>query len=628
MKLLKFKTFFIYALVGLHFLLAIYYSFRMPWDGDEWYTYNGTTIMALPYQLLINVFNLFLTNLTVSNYIIFRQIGAIFIFILFLFLIIKRKEEAFREFTIISILYTALSAFVIFQEQYFRYYSLYLLLAFVIFYYQLKYFADYNLKRIYFYAFLILSPFLHFFLTWQLVFYLAYQEFNVLSKSIKTVIGLFFSLIFVGFIFFWKPIMTFVLPLAFEGMEAQGTGLRGFSKNIVLKPIVYFIQFFFGHHVAPNENQFVIFLTIGIFISLILSLLILYKIQKSKFWFITICGILPFLLMFVLLEPLTLPGSTQFESKHATFIIPFILYTFTFLKNTKPIFQFAFKSLLITSLVYGVCFSMGNIYQNWDRIKLVSNLSDYIITDGRANLTTAFYLNKDTVKTYYNNEFQDKICTDSKSIFLVYNDYRSYQLLTKEQMWNTGSSSEFRNMKASILLKQLHKNGFKAVDSYSHYPFMCYRFEKTSQIQPIPWFYGQAYSDLHLPINMDENTILGWFPYQFGDTIFLTKPFYYMIESSSTETYNFELIKSDNTKSQLKFINETDKFRSNFCMAFLGYDKKVKEWHKRPLLSSSLAYPGSYFPGTGYIYQFNPIPNDKKLVVKGKGVKVWVGVEK
>ena len=62
----------ILSLLIPHILLSVYYSILMPWGGDEWYTYNQWTIMAVPNTLLVSTLKTILGPVSVHNYLFYR----------------------------------------------------------------------------------------------------------------------------------------------------------------------------------------------------------------------------------------------------------------------------------------------------------------------------------------------------------------------------------------------------------------------------------------------------------------------------------------------------------------------------------------------------------------------------
>lgn len=115
--------------------------------------------------------------------------------------------------------------------------------------------------------------------------------------------------------------------------------------------------------------------------------------------------------------------------------------------------------------------------------------------------------------------------------------------------------------------------------------------------------------------------------YNYGDTVSLSKPFYYFIERSrNNSNSDLAILKRNKNlliKSRLSFNLDNDIFRSSFSLSLNGYDIESLMWHKRPLMSTSLAYPGSYFSNYGKIFEFIPKDNDYALVLDAPNINLY-----
>ena len=196
--LTKKLTIVVSSFLVLHLLLSIYYSIRMPWGGDEWYTYNpSSTIMAVPNTILVIFLKIILGPISVHNYLFYRQIGLLWVMIglLFLLWVMRSRNQFVRRVAISHYFYLVLSSYVFFQEQFFRYYGFYLLASFLSFYALWRFDKQYASKRWYLYAALFVSPFLHLFLAWQLFWYILIKEFTEASRKTKVVFLIFLILV-------------------------------------------------------------------------------------------------------------------------------------------------------------------------------------------------------------------------------------------------------------------------------------------------------------------------------------------------------------------------------------------------------------------------------------------------
>src|SRR5215475_1000967 len=125
----------IYFLLGLAgLILNAAFTLKLPWGGDEWYTYHDSPLMAAPNALLVFLGKLVLGKVSVHNYILYRQIGAFWFALTFAFLIYKDFKARFQPLFLFQSAFLILSSFVIFQVQFFRYYSFYLFCSVLVFY--------------------------------------------------------------------------------------------------------------------------------------------------------------------------------------------------------------------------------------------------------------------------------------------------------------------------------------------------------------------------------------------------------------------------------------------------------------------------------------------------------------
>ena len=67
-------------------LLAIRFGMKVPWGGDEWFSYKHFTIMAYPFSVLTSVIKGLVGEVNPQNYIIYRQQGLLWSLIVYLFL--------------------------------------------------------------------------------------------------------------------------------------------------------------------------------------------------------------------------------------------------------------------------------------------------------------------------------------------------------------------------------------------------------------------------------------------------------------------------------------------------------------------------------------------------------------
>jgi hypothetical protein len=340
--------------------------------------------------------------------------------------------------------------------------------------------------------------------------------------------------------------------------------------------------------------------------------------SKNSILDFSFASIFPFLSMFLFLEPMTLPGATQLIAKHGLFIlswlvvllIPGIFHTHNWVKWFS-------RLTLGFSLFYGSVFSIAMNKENWHEVVKVASDetmdNSTILVHGRSEKNFLFYadntIDSSQIINFYDTSKLSVLLDKSEFISIVLNDYRAYQMLSKEQMWNTGTGSGERFSRIQYLFSSIEKRGFRATNSYTFFPLMCFRFEKdtNSENHYIPWYYNIKYQGIKLPVYLDnKDTLLGWKPINAPfDIAVETFKIYYFIElvGETRQKSVLEISYADGSSSRHNLNSEHNVYRK-FADRRIENSENVYRWHKRPLLSTSLAYPGSWLPSTGFIYLF------------------------
>ena len=615
----------ILSLFVIHLFLSVYYSVLLPWGGDEWYTYNQSSIMAVPNTILVLCLKSVLGAISVHNYLLYRQIGLFWVMIGLVFLLgrIQSSSQFVSRVAIFHSLYLVFSSYVFFQEQYFRYYGFYLLISFLFFYLLWQFDDQYASKRKYLYALLFVSPFLHLFLGWQLFWYILIKEFTQASRKTKVVFLVFLIVVTIPVAVFWKPLMAFVLPMVDDGLEVTSLELRGLSLGLLVKPIYALFQFMFGYDVEPTENWFVL----GLFsIAGVAFIYRLYRLKSENpglFRLTILAGIVPILSMHWILEPLTLPGATQFESKHALFFLPLFLAVFVPARIDKRfIVTYALPMVVLASVGLGSVASFSVPRADWDKIVIlamdVQAKGGVVVVDGRAQGNFFFYSKGkvDPVKviSVYDVADEEDLIVNAPAVLLVTNDWKSYQILSLKQNWNTGSGTEERFNKVAHLLHIVRETDKVCTGSYGSYPLFAFRYESAikhdSVSQPKPGFFDLPYQDITLPINKGGVEVYGCQQLAAGDSLDLGN-------TNSGELSIYHVVSSEDFLPEGTLIGRIESSVGSVAL-ILGaagadtysavYSRPIKEadkwhvWHKRPVFSQSLRYPGSLWPSEGVIY--------------------------
>lgn len=611
------------GVLALHCVLSILYSTRMAWGGDEWHTYSGATVLAVPNTILVAIAKSVLGPVSVHNYLYYRQIGLLWVVVALLFLgwFILRAAGPWSNVASLHYLYIIGSSYVFFQEQYFRYYAFYLFCSFAVFYALWYANQDYRKTRKYLYPLVIISPFLHFFLTWQLVCYLLYKEYTAASVRMKTVFALGCVLGMLPVLFSWRFLMARAMHLASTEMTAASSELRGLSVGLLVKPFYAVFQFLFGYETAPTENWTVIVLFTVIGVGFIWRIYRTRKENPTLFETVAFAGIIPILGMHWLLEPLTPPGATQFESKHALFFLPPFLAVFAPTDHVGGLRRYFLPALLFSSVTIGTAFSFTSPSPEWEKVielALVVQADDgIIIVEGRARDSFLFYSNGriSTNRVMSTSEpHKNEAISDAPSILLVLNNWKSYQPLSIEQNWNSGSDTLLLHGSLSEIFDAVRSSDTRCTASYGSYPLFAFRYDRdipsTPTAQPKPAFFTLPYQDIRLPIEKDDVLVHGWQELANGEVFEIKNSV-----SGRLQLYHF--VRANRPLSEGTVVGRLDSKQGAVELALgrRGFDSYGEffarplrgahpwyRWHKRPATTQSLRYPGSLWPSEGHIY--------------------------
>mgnify|MGYP000370766920 FL=1 len=148
-------------------LFAIRFGMKIPWGGDEWFSYKNLTVMAYPFSLIVSLFKEIIGELNSQNYIFYRQQGLLWSFLVYLFLYlvnIKSKDIYLSHLALFLAFFFSVNPYFLETSQFFRYYQLYIFASVVFTFGIIKYDYEFSQKRIWFYIFMIISFFIHLFL--------------------------------------------------------------------------------------------------------------------------------------------------------------------------------------------------------------------------------------------------------------------------------------------------------------------------------------------------------------------------------------------------------------------------------------------------------------------------------
>ncbi len=316
------------ALVVIHLGLSWWYGLLLPWGGDEWYTYDGRTLMAVPNTLLIESARQILGGVTPENFMFYRLTGVVWTTLAISGLFLLGWSNRKYAFFIPVALFLVLSPFVFYQEQYFRYYAYYLCASFGVFLLIAHCDQDYRRWRFLFWGLLLISPFLYLFLGLQIGIYVAWREWTCLSRKGRIAVGAIGLAALLLVAISWNWLIRTGMEIAFSGMSSVAGDqiLRGLSPGLLIKPFYFVFEAFWGYQVEPTESNLVMVAAFWLFVFLAIRFILLWFRDRDWALLTSVCFLLPLALIYLVLEPLTPSGATQLESKHALFGLPWLLF--------------------------------------------------------------------------------------------------------------------------------------------------------------------------------------------------------------------------------------------------------------------------------------------------------------
>lgn len=624
-----------FALCLACLILNAAFTLKLPWGGDEWYTYHDSPLMAAPNSALVFVAKKLFGEVSVHNYILYRQIGLVWFALTIVFLICQDFKHRSQPLFLFQSVFLVLSSFVIFQVQYFRYYSFYLFCSILFFYLVLHVErAGYATHRIPVILCLLISPFLYVVLTWQLGIFVIANEVRVMDKRRRLIAIPFMIAACLGVIVFSNRLLAAAIHFVYSKASVGSIGRRGLTLGGLMKPVYATFQFAFGYDVEPTENIIVVVVFLLIGTGFLYKLWHLRRINAALFNVTIMGGVIPFVLLYWLLEPLFPPGTTELESKHALFFLPFFVAVLAPARSHgKWIRSLLPACALLVALVLGLQASLTRVTVNWPQVVAIASevqrQGGPILIDGRTSESFFFYadgkIDRNGVYLITDPKLE-QVVNNAPVVAAITNDWKSYQVLTRQQNWNSGTGSESRVSAVENLLALL-KTDRECVRSYVQYPLFAFVYARGAKPsnQPKPGFFTIPYQDIQLPIVKDNITALGWQDVRAGESFDIPMEragqisMVYIIETNSgaREGERIGSIRIGAQEIPLRMGSvPTDGYQSVFSRS-LEKSEVWYEWKKRPVFTQSLKYPGSLFSSTGKIFKTDfMIPASAKLVIE------------
>jgi len=612
--------------------LSVYLGILKGWGGDEWFSYRDFTIMGAPFAILTKIQIYFLGPLSKHNFILFKMQGLVWLAILFLFLLkmySNSKNSDTKYFILFTILFITLNPLLIEQTQFFRYYNLYILSAFTVYFLIRQKGDDFGKNRKLFYGVLAISPFFHLFLFWSLFTFLFFKEVSIIIKKRRWIIVGLLSIFIIVIALNIELLLVNgwnTLMFKYDYVSINNIQHRGVSLGTFIKPIHAIFVLLFGVEVLPLEDMFLSMMFIVLGVSLIFILLKLYKENYKLTLNFLFCGIIPFMSLYLILDPLTLPGMTQAEPKHALFIMPWLIFFLYKLNSYR--FGKIINVLLFSSFLYADYLMISKDYPNWAKVEHTINSNENpVITDtpGDLNLNIindSIIWFQDTLKVKNALQNNDTIC-------IVMQGWGNYQTLSMEQKWNSikGTSVAFGILEQ--LFKNIENSEFHLTDAYSRFPLHCMVFVKNNEIshQSSPWLFDIKYRDLKIPLLIDNQRIIGFEKIENGKEVLIDSSFYYFIQAVDPNEDGFviEITNVNDSKKQYRLDEENDTYRSYYCRS-INHDIVVNAFKKRPLVSNSLRHPGSMFNSQLRLYKYNNFGSYKSFRVINEKTILYLAI--
>ena len=613
----------------LQAFFSIRYGLKVPWGGDEWFSYNNFFIMGLPFSILTSLLKDYLGEVNTNNYILFRQQGLLWSLITYYFLYcvtIISIDKKISKFAIFLAIFLGLSPYFLQTSQFFRYYQLYITSSIIITFGILKYDSVFNQKRKWFYIVLLSSLFIHLFFLIQLCVYILFKELSQLNRKNLIYILSFLGIITLIVVPNLPNILAWSVNMLFPSLTLDYPSIfRGYSISSLLKPFMIIFTFMFGRNLIPLSY---LLLDICYFISglsLIYGLYILIKNRPDLRHPIIFSAILPLIFSVFIIEPISLPMMTQLAPHHVTFLFPWIAYIFYQLWSFSVIGR-GLNLILFCGLIYASYLHQTIDYVDWNKIQKVVGEEEVPVISDNAK-TCEFFLNN-SVTWFQYTERVENIINTCDTISLTMTNWKNYQIIDSLQFWHNpkGSKQEYQSIKG--IIKLLKNNKFSLINGYSFFPIHSFTFARNNEGDwAEPWFYDLKYGDLKLPLFIEDNKIIGFHKIEFGEDTQFDSSCYYFIQTldPTIDTPVIQITNTDGSIFKYNLDDENDLYCSNFCRS-INKNEIVYTYKKRPLVSNSMRYPGSILNSEGRIYKFTEQGEEFSIMPLNRNVTLFIAI--
>ena len=627
---------------------------RTAFTGDEFGTLDIENIhKPIPYHLIVSNHLDYLQPITPENIFHIRLSSLFFtvigIFLWFLYFLDNRYEIFIFSVIIIT------SGFLLRESIFFRYYSYYFLSSTITFLCLVnsskKLKTNHKLLVGFFGA--LFGPYFFYVLNaLQFAFYFVYififeKIQNIKLRLIIFCLPLSFILLtsikpkIIWTLFNWLNIMEHLK------IDTSANIVHGITKSVIIKPFYAVYQMIFGYDIAPTSSILIFLLFILVSMLIVHQIYRIYLEDKNLFLQYSAICIVPFLMIYLFFQVISLPGFTQLETKHGMLMFPLLIALIVKSRTyVSPRISYLLVGAMIICQTTGTLFSYNNKDVDWNyiinKIDIFINSNDKVkvLMDGRSSSTFTFYdqhnVNDELIQ--YTWEPIDSLTTSinkNEKIVLLLNDYKSYTPLTLEQNWNAGGGSLGRVKGLDSLLVLLNRD-YQLVDSYINYPTFLYLLEKKEQKSDKKSFgvWEHHLKDLILPVDISSREkIFSSLLVQPGDSV--------MIKPDSVLALNLENSKNISISTSVGTVTANGKeihlikgeniwdIFAEFYDENVDENKIVHNWYHTPLVSGSIKYDGSYFKHQARIYSLNLDELDGsriKIINTSKisSIRVWI----
>ena len=633
---------------------SYFLSKNTPFTGDEFYTLDIEKIhKPIPYRVVVSQIIETFSPITPENIFTLRFTSILFTLIsiiLWYLYFIKDKYEAMIFPTLIIT-----SSFLLQETIYFRYYSYYFLSSTITFLCLIQWAKKLNTNQKLMVGFLgaLFSPYFFYVLNaLQFAFYFVYIFLFEKIQNIKLRLTLFMLALFFILFIAIKPkivwnLLNWINISGHGNIDMTADIVHGITKSVIIKPFYAVYQMIFGYDISPTSSILIFLLFVLVSVLIAHQLYMIFIEDKDLFLQYSAICIVPFLMIYLFFQVISLPGFTQLGTKHGMLMYPLLITLIVKSRSyVSPMISYLLVGSIIICQATGILFAYNKKYADWDyiveRIDIFINSDDKakILMDGRSSGAFLFYdqQNVNDQLIQYTWEPIDSLSTsinkNEKIVFLL-NDYKSYTPLTIEQNWNAASSTHNKVKKLDSLLALLNRE-YQMVDSYINYPTFLYLLEKKERKSDEKSFgvWEHHLKDLILPVDISSREkIFSSLLVQPGDSV--------IIKSDSVLVLNLEksqdisegaligTITANKTEIHLiKGENIWDIF-AEFYDENIDENKVVHSWYHTPLVSGSISYKGSYFKHKARIYKINLAQkvNDKIKIINTSNIssiRVWI----